>query len=469
MQPVHPIALFRLSVLGPLASRDRFERGELTRITRELATHHYDIPHANRSMISAKTIERWYHLWQQNGIEGLTPKQRSDRGKSKLPQSIQDFIISTRQDNPSRSIDTIKQYLQDQGIVAPGEVSRSTIHRVLRQQGLSGPQIPSNETERRSFEANTAGDLWYGDVMHGPKVMMDGRQRKVFLVSFMDDASRLITHSAFCLGETALDIEGVLKQAILKRGLVKKLVIDNGSAYRASSFQGICARLEIRVVYCRPFDPESKGKLERYHRYFRQNFLSELNQSVITNLQDLNARLWAFTDGVYHQRVHRSLDGLTPLQRFQQDLGKQRSLSELAYHLDELFLHRLKRKVRNDATISYNSQFYEVPYTLTGQSVMLVIDPHQQRPLKIESLDGETLGLITPLDVLANNHRHRHRPVSQVESSSKTVPPPERNVIEQTLKRQTDKLTKPTSAGSSQPQHKKPSGKPFHPKKSSEN
>ena len=53
--------------------------------------------------------------------------------------------------------------------------------------------------------------------MHGPKLMIDGRMRKVYLVSLMDDASRLLAHSAFCLGETALDIEGVLKQAMLKR------------------------------------------------------------------------------------------------------------------------------------------------------------------------------------------------------------------------------------------------------------
>ena len=40
---------------------------------------------------------------------------------------------------------------------------------------------------------------------------MNGRLRKVYLVSIMDDASRLLAHSAFCTGETALDIEGVLK------------------------------------------------------------------------------------------------------------------------------------------------------------------------------------------------------------------------------------------------------------------
>jgi len=98
MQPVHPIALFRLSVLGPLASRERLERGELTRITQELATHPYDIPGANRSMLSARTIQRWYHLWRREGIDGLAPKQRCDRGRSKLSQAIQDAIIGAKQD-----------------------------------------------------------------------------------------------------------------------------------------------------------------------------------------------------------------------------------------------------------------------------------------------------------------------------------------------------------------------------------
>ena len=57
-------------------------------------------------------------------------------------------------------------------------------------------------------------------------------------------------------GESALDIEGVLKQALLKRGVPIKLVVDNGAAYRAHTLQGICARLGIHLVYCRPYAPE---------------------------------------------------------------------------------------------------------------------------------------------------------------------------------------------------------------------
>ena len=99
-------------------------------------------------------------------------------------------------------------------------MSRSAIHRLLQQHDLSRlTGTVSLPEEKRSFVAASAGTIWYGDVMHGPRVPHKGRLRKTYLVSLMDDASRLITHSAFCLGETALDIECVLKQALLRRGV----------------------------------------------------------------------------------------------------------------------------------------------------------------------------------------------------------------------------------------------------------
>ena len=170
-------------------------------------------------------------------------------------------------------------------------------------------------------------------------------------MSLLDDASRLVAHSAFCLGETALDIEGVLKQALLRRGVPIKLIVDNGSAYRAATLQGVCARLGIALIFCRPYAPEGKGKLERWHRTFRDQFLGELDERLITSLQDLNARLWAWIEQVYHHTVHASLDGLTPLKRYQRDLPRIRNLGSQASQLDALFYHRVERFVRKDATV----------------------------------------------------------------------------------------------------------------------
>ncbi|MCP3971375.1 MAG: transposase family protein, partial [Rhodobacteraceae bacterium] len=217
-------------------------------------------------------------------------------------------ILAAKRENPRRSIRMIRRLLESRGTVARGELSRSAIHRLLQAHGLSRITGSASEPEEhRAYEAEHAGDIWYGDVMHGPQVPMDGKMRKSYLVSLMDDASRLIAHSAFCPGETALDIEAVLKQAVLKRGLPVKLVIDNGPAYRAKTLQGICARLGIHLVYCRPYAPEGKGKLERWHRTFRNHFLSELDITRLRDLSDLNARLWAWLETVYHQTAHGGL------------------------------------------------------------------------------------------------------------------------------------------------------------------
>ena len=320
MKPIDPKTLFRLSVLGPLVSRERLERGELQQIIRDLAVREYAIPGTRRRHLGEKTIQGWY-TYRAQGLDGLMPKARADRGQSKLSEAIQVAILAAKRDNPRRSIRQIRQLLETAGTVARGSLSRSTIHRLLQQNGLSrltgSASLPE---ERRSFVAASAGAIWYSDVMHAPQVPIGGKLAKGYLVSLFDDTSRLLAHGAFCPGETALDIEGVLKQAILKRGIPLNLVVDHGAAYRAHPWQGICARLGIQLIYCRPYAPEGKGKLESWHRTCRDQFLSELDERHITGLADINARLWAWVEGVYHHSPHDGLGVITPLARYQHDL-----------------------------------------------------------------------------------------------------------------------------------------------------
>jgi transposase InsO family protein len=423
MKAVDPVALFRLSVLGPLVSRDRLERGELQQIIRALARRDYAIPGSRRRLIGEKTIEAWYYAWRREGIDGLRPKPRHDRGRSKLPMAVQEAVLAAKRDNPRRSIRQLQHLLERGGTVARGTLSRSAIHRLLQQHGLSRVAAPVPEEHRR-FVAEHANAIWYGDVMHGPTVTVKGRRSKVYLVSLMDDASRLIAHSAFCTGETALDIEGVLKQAVLKRGLPRKLVVDNGAAYRATTLQGICARLGIHLIYCRPYAPEGKGKLERWHRTFRDHFLSELDSSRLNDLDDLNARVWAWIEQVYHRRHHGGLDGQTPLERYQQDLPNLRLLGQKAARLDELFHHRVARKVRKDGTVSYQGRDFEVPYELSGKTVQLAVDPHTETVVGVEDAEGNSLGAATPLDTTANARRRRRRPDPNEDGSVASSPVP---------------------------------------------
>jgi len=441
MKPVHPVALFRMTVLGELISRQYLPRGELKAIINELAQKHYTIPNSRHTQISEKTIESWYYAWKKGDVDALAPKIRIDRGQSKIPELLQDAILKAKQDNPKRSVNSLLELLRMQNLEGAQSLSRSSVYRLLLSHNLSRPTETTQQKELRRFEADYPGDMIYGDVMHGPKVAMNGKVQKSYLVTLMDDKSRLILHSAFCPGETALDIEYVLKQSLLRRGLPKRLIIDNGSAYRSHSLQGICARLSIQLIYCKPYAPEGKGKLERWHRTLRAQFLSELSDKKIYSMSEINQLLWAWIDEIYHPRPHSSLSGQSPLSVWQKGLEFVTPLGTLAHQLDELFYHRVKRRVRKDSTISYEGQFFDVPYELARKNITLVVEPHQQQALYIEDDEGKWMGDIIPVDLQANR---RHKRAQSNNTSPVTVSASD-SMAELALKQQQAQLSIPHS------------------------
>ena len=264
--------------------------------------------------------------------------------------------------------------------------------------------------ERRQFLAQYSNEIWYGDVMHGPKIMTEKGLKKVYLITIIDDASRLVAHAEFALNEQAVSIEKVLKEAVMRRGLPNRFIVDNGSAYKSSSLHEICARLEIHLIHCRPYEPEAKGKLERWHRTVRDQFINELNFSCIKNLEDINLRILAWVEEVYHHHKHGSLEAQTPLQRYREDVVKIRLLGEKAKYIDEIFYHRIKRHVRKTGVLNYNGNEYEVPYQYASTYVNLVVDPYLGQAKYLESLKGEKIADVTPLNAINNTYRDRQRP-----------------------------------------------------------
>ena len=437
MNQIHPKALFRLQVIGPLISRSMLAHGELKAMTIELAQQSYEIPQSRNSHLSEKTIESWYYQWKKGGVDALTPKKRLDRGQSKIPQALQIALITAKKENPKRSLNTLLKLLKMQALEGSEQLTRSSVYRLLLSHQLSRTDDTTQPKELRRFEANYPSDIIYGDVMHGPKVVINNKTQKSYLVSLMDDKSRLILHAAFCPGETALDIEYVLKQALLRRGLPKRLVIDNGPAYRAKSLQGICARLNIQLIYCKPYAPEGKGKLERWHRTLRAQFLTELIPSKIYTLDEMNSQLWAWIDQLYHPMVHSSLNGKTPLTVWQNYIEQVKPLGVLAHRLDELFYHRVKRKVRKDSSISYEGKVFEVPYLLANKTVWVVVDPYLKKALFVEDEQGLRIGELVRQDLQANRNYKRHKS-SENKTPNKVL---SQSLVDLALEKQQQQLT----------------------------
>lgn len=129
-KPIHPTALFRLTVLGPLASRGEIKRGDATHIIRRLAAESYNIPGSRQTHLSEETIARWHTLWKRGGIEALNPKVRADKGTTQLSAAVQSRIVALKKDKPERSINLLIGMIEREGLVVMSRPNLPTSSQV---------------------------------------------------------------------------------------------------------------------------------------------------------------------------------------------------------------------------------------------------------------------------------------------------------------------------------------------------
>jgi hypothetical protein len=201
------------------------------------------------------------------------------------------------------------------------------------------------------------------------------------------------------------------------------LFVDNGANYRSHQFALICAKLGVALIHARPFQPEGKGKIERFFRTCRAQLMAELTDLDTASLTALNRRLAVWIEGEYHQQPHRGLDQQTPLERWAQtDSGLRYPDTDM--DLDELFLFEEQRKVQNDRTVSLHGQVFEVDASLIGQRVTLRYDPTQpQAPVQVVH-NGQFIEQARQVDLYANCFVKRHRRTGGLDPDQSCTPAP---------------------------------------------
>ena len=401
------VALWRLGVLGALVSA-RLEHGDRVRFFEEIAARVHQMPDGRVVELSPRTIESWYYAHKRGGFEALYPCTRADCGRSRaIAPEIAELILRAKREKPRRSIRADHPDAGARPEGEAGELSRSSVHRLLKLAGISARPVRGPSAERRSFIAEHAGDLWVGDALHGPLVIApDGRICKSYLLSQIDDATRHIVHSYFALSEGAEAQEYGLKQAIRKYGLPRAYYVDRGSAYVAHSLRFICADLGIHLLHAGVQDAQAKGVIERWHRTWRDEVGDELPDNPLP-LAELNAKHWAWLGAEYHAREH-STTGRVPREHLLAEVDQIRPVPR-GVDLDEVFLHREDRTVRNDGTVRWRGGFLEVRPDLERKRVELRFDPADETALPRVFIDNHFVCDTVPLDRLANMMRRRRR------------------------------------------------------------
>jgi len=418
------IALFRYGLIADLLHPGEGNRG-LYRKLAEKAAREYTIPGTLRTRVAAETLRDWLTLYRKGGFDALLPRVRRDQGQARaIPQPVADQLVHWKEEDRTLTVPQLITRAVSSGTLPEGLVlAPATVHRLLSRHGLmqKPPGDPSHN-DRRRFAFDKAGELWMSDVLHGPAVFVEGQKKgKTYLLALLDDATRLVPYAAFALRENTAAFLPVLEQAIRRRGLPKRLYVDNGAAYRSHHLALVCAKLGVTLIHARPYTPQGKGKIERHFRTVRMQLLPGLGEADLRSLEALNRRLWAWIEGEYHQTPHKGLDGETPADRW------ARSADEVKMpgaDLGELFLFEQKRRVAKDRTVSLHGVIYEVDATLVGETVTLRFDPARLgRPVQVWHR-GQCVHEARRVDVYANCFVRRDRPSATLAPATPPKTPP---------------------------------------------
>jgi hypothetical protein len=213
------------------------------------------------------------------------------------------------------------------------------------------------------------------DMMFGPTLKLaNGQVLQTRLFSVLDDCSRLVPHAQYYEGEKLGWFLDCFRQALARRGFPDKLYTDQGKIFTSYHLQIVCANLGVRLCHAKPYAAWSKGKQERWYRTLHMDFEARLMIDPVHTLAELNARLWRWIEGEYHQRPHSALGGQTPAERFAQRTLKLR-MADPQTDWEALFLSRAERRVRLDATFSLEGHLWEAPVHLRGQLIEVRFNP----------------------------------------------------------------------------------------------
>lgn len=267
--------------------------------------------------VSRQTLHAWLVRYEEGGLEGLAERShRPGRSPHQMDAVVEVAVLEARRNHPRWGPRRIVFELSKKGM-APSE---SGVYRALRRAGLIEPGRRSRRVrEWKRWERGEPNELWQFDVVGGFG-LTDGSMLKC--LTGVDD------HSRFCVSATLMRWERTqavcdgLAASLRAHGVPQQILTDNGKVFTGRFhqppvevlFDRICRENGIEHLLTKPRSPTTTGKIERFHRSLRDEFLTG---RIFPSMHQAQAELDVWVDSYNRDRPHQSLGMDTPQHRYQ--------------------------------------------------------------------------------------------------------------------------------------------------------
>lgn len=356
------------------------------------------VPH----VFTWRTIQTWLSLYKKGGVEALKSRPRADKGQHRKvsPEQVREAIEQVLPEFRDERYNKLMIYRRmiERGVLAQRECSQTSFFRLVHEYDLLTPVSRTANKRRLAFSKEYANEMWQLDTMFGPYVKNGRSATQTKLIAFIDDASRVVTHGQFFFSENTDALITALRSALYKRGVPQTLYVDNGAIYTCAEINQICERIGTLLCHTPVRDGAAKGKIERFFRTCRDQFL--LRQLDLSSLATLNAQFRDWVEQEYNAHVHATLQ-MKPIDRFGLDLARIRFLDPGEAN-DELFYFEQERSVRKDNTFQIAGKRFEAPRDLAARKIQVRFN--RAAPTRIVVFyQGERMGVAALLDLPGND------------------------------------------------------------------
>ena len=416
------LARLRFSIIGPLLAAPPHS-GELHSQLALFAAKTWRHPASGLDVtFSASTLERWYYAARKaaDPVAALKNRLRGDIARfPSLSQTVVDALVAQYREHPGWTVqlhyDNLCASLKDSGEVL---ASYPTVRRYLKAQGMFRQARPKRMTagalaardrlerlEVRSFEVDHVDALWHLDFHHGSRKVLTraGEWVTPMILCVIDDRSRLVCHLQWYLDESAHSLIHALCQALMKRGLPRALMTDNGAAMMAGETTTGLDKLGILHQPTLPYSPYQNAKQESFWGRLEGRLMALLEGQDRLTLDELNLATQAWTEQEYHRTVHCEI-GVTPLQHYLAGPTVARPCPDQAVLTGSFCIEIARRQRRSDGTVSLAGARFEIPsrYRHLEQVTLRYARWDLSRVDLVDARTGAVLCSVKPLDKSAN-------------------------------------------------------------------
>jgi transposase InsO family protein len=307
------------------------------------------------------------HLWLRRSREGeRTFEDRSRRPRHsprRLADELEDRILAVRDTHPAWGARKIAAVLRRQGIEPP---AASTVHAVLSRHRRIAMDSPGRAYGR--FEREAPNALWQMD-FKGRVRLRGGAWLHPLTV--IDDHSRYAVGLAACANQQTATVQARLETTFRHHGLPAAIYVDNGSPWGGGQpgqwtpLRLWLLKLGIETIHSKPYQPQGRGKNERFHRSLAAEVLS------LTPLHDFDDAQAAFDRWrhVYNrERPHQALDFATPAERYRPSPRTfPERLPAPQYAPGEI----VRRVGTTKAYVSFQNRLWKVPEAFFGETLAI--------------------------------------------------------------------------------------------------